>query len=168
MSPIGTALATVAVVMLIGWRIYRRMRRLIGRQRSKLPRHVIAVVLLPIVLALLGFSAWLANRDALMALGGGVLAGVALGVVGLRLTRFEKTEEGWFYTPNAHIGIALSALLVGRLAYRFIVVGPLLAAPARDASQSLARSPLTLLIVGTLLAYYAAYSAGLLRWRLRN
>lgn len=48
-----------------------------------------------------------------------VPAGIAaLGVYGLRLTRFERTPTGLFYTPNAHLGIALSLLLVLRLGYR--------------------------------------------------
>ena len=54
---------------------------------------------------------------------GGVLLGAALGVLGLRLTRFEATSAGLFYTPSAHLGIALSTLLVCRIAYRFITGG---------------------------------------------
>jgi Protein of unknown function (DUF1453) len=168
MSPLGTALVTVVLALLVGWRLYRRIRRLIGRQRSKPWRHAVAAVLLPVILAMLGFAAWVANREALVGLAGGIVIGVALAWIGLRLTRLEKTDEGWFYTPNAHIGIALSVLLVARLAYRFVVLARTLGAPAPHASQDLVRSPLTLLIVGTLLAYYAAYAAGLLRWRLRS
>ena len=44
---------------------------------------------------------------------------MALGILGLRLTRFETTGEGMLYTPSAHLGIALSTLLVGRIVYRF-------------------------------------------------
>ena len=53
----------------------------------------------------------------------GVTLGVALGLLGLRLTRFEITGEGMFYTPSAHLGVALSTLLVGRIVYRFLVSG---------------------------------------------
>jgi len=40
--------------------------------------------------------------------------GAALGLYGLRLTKFEQTAQGLFYTPSAHLGIALSLLFVGR------------------------------------------------------
>jgi hypothetical protein len=103
----------------------------------------------------------------LLGLAGGIAIGVALAVWGLRLTRFEHSEEGWFYTPNARIGIALTILLVGRVAWRLVELGRLYGTPLRGASQDAMKSPLTLLIVATLLSYYAAYAAGLLRWRLK-
>ena len=37
-------------------------------------------------------------------------------------TKFEVTPQGMFYTPNAHIGIALSLLFVGRVIYRMVVL----------------------------------------------
>ena len=101
---------------------------------------------------------------ALLALGGGLLVGVSLGFYGLRNTRFEKTPQGLFYTPSAHVGIALSLLLAGRIIYRLIQVeGMFGGAPAPPANY--ATTPLTLLIFGTLAGYYVTYAIGLLRWR---
>ena len=90
---------------------------------------------------------------------------MALGVLGLRLTRFEATSAGLFYTPSAHLGIALSTLLVCRIAYRFITGGFPGAGTADSAPAAL--TPLTLLLVGTLAGYYCAYALGLLRWQAR-
>jgi hypothetical protein len=99
------------------------------------------------------------------ALLGGVAAGVALGFLGLRLTRFEVTPQGLYYTPSAHLGIGLSVLLIGRLGYRAMQLysGP----GVSDASTPMpaAGSPLTLLIFGALAGYYISYAGGLLRWR---
>ena len=71
------------------------------------------------------------------------MLGALLGLVGLRLTRFETTDEGHFYTPNTHIGIVLSVLFVGRLLYHYIpghvVTG------AKSAAMPF-QSPLTLFI----------------------
>ncbi|HET9470959.1 MAG TPA: hypothetical protein VFO24_07615, partial [Usitatibacter sp.] len=78
------------------------------------------------------------------------------------LTRFERTAEGFFYTPSAHIGIALSALLAVRIAWRLFEVG---AGAAAAGGPDFARSPLTLAVFGTLAGYYAAYAVGLIRWR---
>jgi hypothetical protein len=100
------------------------------------------------------------------ALWGGCAAGVALALWGLRLTRFERTAEGFFYTPNAYIGVGLSLVLVARILYRMeqLYLGG--AAPASN--PSFARSPLTLVIFGLVAGYYTCYAAGLLRWRKRE
>ena len=76
----------------------------------------------------------------------------------------EATPAGLFYTPNAHLGIALSLLLVLRLGYRFV----LLQAGGRGfdpQAMQVGSSPLTMAIFGTLAGYYVTYAIGLLRWR---
>ncbi len=156
-----TSVVVIAAIPLLAWRMFSRVRRLVGRQRSRLWRHWSAVVLFPLLLVLLARAA-AANGVALAALAGGIAAGAALGILGLRLTRFERTPEGWFYTPNAHIGIALSVLLAARIAWRLVEVQLHGAAPL---GARFAASPLTLAILGVLAAYYAAYAAGVLRWR---
>jgi cytochrome b561 len=156
---------TAVLVLFIGWRLYRRMRRLVGRQPSRTWRHAVSVVFLPLVLTLVAAGAWLSHHEDTLA---ALLAGLALALWGLKLTRFEKTDEGWFYTPNARIGIALMVLLVARIAYRAFEMSRQYGLPMRNASQDMMRSPLTMVIVGAVLSYYAAYSAGLLRWRLKS
>ena len=157
------AIAFAVLVPLIAWRLYRRIRRLVGRQKSRAWRHWTAAIFFPAVLALLATTV-LSSPLALAALVAGMVTGVALSVWGLRLTRFEVTAEGIFYTPNAYIGIALSLLLVARIAYRLVEVG--MAGGLRQAgAQDFARSPLTLVIFGTLAAYYAGYAIGVLRRR---
>jgi cytochrome b561 len=151
----------VVLVPLIGWRMYSRVRRLVGRQRSRAWRHWTAAILFPLLAALLALPA-LRDPLALAALAGGLAAGLGLGLWGLGLTRFERTAEGWFYTPNAHIGIALSLLLVARIGWRLFEM-QVHGAPARGAQ--LAASPLTLAIFGTFAGYYASYATGVLRWR---
>jgi cytosine/uracil/thiamine/allantoin permease len=156
----------VALVPLIAWRIYSRVRRMVGRQRLSRIRPWISVCLFPVLVLLLAFLS-LQHSVALAALAGGLLAGSLLAVYGLRLTRFERTAEGLFYTPNAYLGVALSLLLVGRVLYRAIEVyaGGVPSTP--DFSQ-FARSPATLAIFGMLAGYYVAYAVGLLRWRHRD
>ena len=167
MSP-GTshALFTAAIIALIAWRLYGRIRRTIGRQRLSTRRPWFLVVFFPLLILLLAFTTY---RHPLAEAGlmGGVIVGVALGILGLRLTRFETTSEGMFYTPSAHLGVALSTLLVGRIVYRFLVSG---GAPwsSAGAQPPAAPTPLTLLLIGTLAGYYTAYAFGLLRWAARS
>ena len=91
MSAAGSVVVAIAFVLLIGWRLYRRTRKLIGRQPSRTWRHVVSVIALPLLLATLALGASFASRDAFIALLGGVAIGVGLAIWGLRLTRFEHT-----------------------------------------------------------------------------
>ena len=84
----------------------------------------------------------------------------------MRQARFESTPQGLLYTPHAHLGIALSLLLVGRLLYRLIELYAL-DTTARRSAPEFAQSPLTLAIFGLLASYYIAYAVGLVRWRNR-
>jgi hypothetical protein len=155
----------VLLGLFVAWRLYRRFSRMVGRQRLRPLRSWISVVLFPLfALALLAGTVAQPWR-ALLELAG-VGAGVALALWGLKLTHFEVTPGGLFYTPSAHIGIALSLLLAGRLLMRFL---PLLGggALALASAQGFSRSPWTLLIFGSFAGYYAAYAIGLLRWRAR-
>jgi len=77
----------------------------------------------------------------------------------VRFTRFETNATGRFYTPNTHIGIALSVLFVGRIAYRFMMLND--AANMQNHPQPF-QSPLTLFILGLYVGYYLVYQAGLL------
>jgi cytochrome b561 len=153
-----------ALIPLIAWRLYARIRRMVGRQRSRPWRHWVAAVLWPLLAVMLAVGA-LAHPTAEGALAVGLAAGIGLGIWGILLTRFERTAEGWFYTPSAHIGIAVSILFVARIAWRLV---ELQSQGMARADPDFARSPLTLLVFGVLAAYYATYAAGLLRWRQAN
>jgi hypothetical protein len=158
------ALLALVLIPLIAWRLYSRFRRLVGRQKLSRVRPWVTLVIFPLLLLALALAA-ARNPLALGALVGAVVIGALLGIYGLRHTRFEATAEGWFYTPNAHLGIALSLLFFARIAYRFIVVGALgLNSP--DALHGISGSPLTLGVFGVLAGYYVCYAIGLLRWRL--
>ena len=106
---------------LIAWSIFRRVRRNIGRQKLRPRRITVSIVILSVV-SILFLSMSLQQLHLLLGISGGLLLGALLGFVGLRLTRFETTDEGHFYTPNTQIGIVLSLLFIGRLAYRFWAV----------------------------------------------
>jgi hypothetical protein len=142
---------------LIVWGIIRRVRRNIGRQPLRPRRAIISITILSLVSVLIAGVSF-HNTNLLLGLVGGLLLGGLLGLVGLRLTRFETTDAGHFYTPNAHIGIALSVLFVGRMVYRFIVLG---GADAQNHAPVF-QSPLTLVIFGLTVGYYFVYQTGIL------
>jgi hypothetical protein len=162
-DPSLTPLFIIALAAFIGWRITVRIRRLVGRQRLARVRPWLTVVFFPLlVLLLAAVSLPRPLGEAILLVG--VALGVLLAQYGLRKTRFEVTTEGWFYTPDARVGVALSMLLVARIGYRFYEIytlGPALAGGNAD----FARSPLTLGLFGLLAGYYSAFTFGLLRWK---
>ena len=164
MTPLSpSSVSPVLLTAAIGFAYYRRIRRQFGRQpyqptRTLLRAGVLALVLLGLLLA----AAALPVAGVGRAIGAGLAAGAALGVLALRHTRIDAADGARWYTPNPWIGGALSLLLVGRLAWRF-GHGPFAAgAPAAQNA-----SPLTLGIAATLVAYYLVNGFGLM-WRMRS
>jgi hypothetical protein len=150
-------LVPILLVGLFVWSIYRRVRRNIGRQKLHPRRAITSIIILSAVsVVIVGTS--LQSTHLLLGFGGGLVPGALLGLVGLRLTRFETTAEGHFYTPNTHIGVALSLLLVGRIAYRFMVLNSVANAPNHPPPM---QSPLTFFIFGLTAGYYIVYQTGL-------
>jgi len=164
--PGTTVLPFLIFLPLIGWRLYRRVRNSIGRQKLSKVRPWITLTVFPLLILLVGFAA-VAHPPSLAWLAGGVLIGAALGIFGLGKTVFENTSQGMFYTPNAHLGIALSVVFAGRVLYRMFELYSL-DPGAQPASMDVSRSPLTLAIFGLLAGYYVTYAVGLVRYRLRS
>lgn len=138
-----------------------RFRRNVGRQTLR-PRRLITTICIYSVLSVLIGAGALLTSSNLFVFGGllvGVLLGAGMGLYGLHLTRFEPTPSGLFYTPNPYMGVALTTLLVARLAYRAMV----LSTPASRANAPHAfNSPLTTFLFGLLAGYYVAYYIGVL------
>jgi hypothetical protein len=152
-------------VPVIVWRVYSRIRRNVGRQTLGKWRPWVTMTLFPVIIILLSLGA-LSHPLRLLAMAGGILAGAALGVFGTKHTKFENTPQGIFYTPNVHIGLALSVVLVGRVVYRLsqlYTLDPNMQPSAQDFSGS----ALTLAIFGLIAGYYVTYAIGLVRYKAR-
>ena len=157
-----TVVAYAIAVPLVAWRVYARFRRAVGRQRLSKVRPWITLTLFPLICALLVAGSF-AHPLNLALLAAGLVGGALLAQYGLRSTRFEAIAGvGFFYTPNAPLGIALGVLFLGRILYRVIELREI--APGGTAPD-FARSPVTLAIFGLLAGYYIAYAIGLVRWR---
>jgi len=117
-SPPDPSTITLLVLLpLIAWRVVARFRSMIGRQRLGRRRPWIQLAIFSLLLPLFGWAA-LAHPQRLLWLALGTAAGGALGLAGLRLTSFEATPQGYFYTPSAPLGLVLGLLFVGRIAWR--------------------------------------------------
>lgn len=156
-----TVLVPAVISSLVVWRVYRRVRRNIGRQPFQPRRLWVRIGIFGLISVLLaGLS--LEQIRVLLGLAAGLVPGMVLAWFGLRLTRFEVTVEGRFYTPNLYVGLVLSLLMVGRLVYRLT----LLYGPSRTAGQpapaQFMQSPLTMFIFGLMAGYYIVYYLGVL------
>ena len=153
------------IVALVVWGIYRRMRRSFGRQRVRDGFMWLRIGILALFAAVIGLQI-ARDIDLLGILLAGVACGAVLGYFGLKHTKFDVTPEGRFYTPHTYIGLAVTALFVGRLLYRFLGMYNGLVPPA-SAGQDLAtiyrHNPFTLAVIGTLVGYYVLYYAGVLQ-----
>jgi hypothetical protein len=168
-EPMPAHLTNYLVMLpILAWIVWRRVSRQFGRQPIRRKRMIFRIVVFSIIGGLLALSGFhrLALAEGLV---GGILVGGAIGLLGLRLTRFEvDPAKGDCYVPNPWIGALLTVLLLGRLAWRFLVVWPQLQhAPAQPGAYPMqpmgyASSPLTMLVIGLLVGYYIVYFSGLL------
>jgi len=154
-------LVSVLIVPFIAWRVYRRVRRTIGRQPFRPDGLGVRTALFTaIIAAIAAFN--FSHPLILGALGGGLLLGAGLAGYGLTLTKFETTADGRFYTPNTALGVAISVLFVGRIVYRMLALGSLTNLSAARPMPPAFQSPLTYFLFGLTAGYYIAYYAGVL------
>ena len=157
--------------LLIPFAIYRRLRRNFGMQRLNPARMTVRLVILMVIGAIL---AALAPRSAayLLAKTAGAAMGVALALWGAKRTRFLTRSGSTYYVPHTYTGIAVSLLVLGRIAYRVAqVLGepavPGSAAHSAAGAGSMVRSPITLGTFFVLIGYYVCYY-GLVLWKSKH
>ena len=157
MSPL--ALGMMVAVMVFG--LSRRLKRTFGRQaltrRHLLPR----LIILPLVSVAVLLS-W-PTPQALLAAAAGLALGIALGVWGLALTRFESVPEGEFYHPNPWLGLVVTALFLGRMAMRVLVISQANAEANGFSVGSVPRSAWTTGLIFLVAGQAVSFSALLLR-----
>lgn len=105
---------------------------------------------------------------ALSAAAVGLLAGCALGLVGLVLTRWEPTARTLYYTPNRWLVLGITLMVSARILYGLWRSWLVARSSVDETSVVIAFGiPESLAAGATVLGYYFAYSAGL-RWRIRQ
>jgi hypothetical protein len=93
----------------------------------------------------------------------GFCLGLATGLIGLWLSRFENTAQGLFYTPNPWLALALTLVVAARIAMGFVELWrywqgrqALSIIPVLDHASLFA-------VAGLLIGYYLGYTWGLRR-----
>lgn len=165
--------ATIPLIVapLMAFAVYRRVRGSFGPQPIRTKRMTVRIVLFSVIVGLMMLSGLQDIRLAEGALGGVAIGACLAMLVGLRLTRFESGADGRdYFIPNPWVGGVLTALLFGRMAWRFLVLAPAVVGGTAVAAHTPApgNSPLTMLVVGLTVGYYLAYTAGVLMHHRRH
>ncbi|HEX7964516.1 MAG TPA: hypothetical protein VF651_02255 [Gammaproteobacteria bacterium] len=160
-SDINHLLGQAAFFAFFLWIIYRRFRRLFGRQEFRPKSMIFRVVLLSVISAFLLIPSFFATKLALAAIAGAAV-GVGLGLWGARHTRFEKVDGKLFYIPHTYAGMVVSALFIGRLAYKIVSGGLSPGVATMDATPGISDfshmlHPLTYIAFFALAGYYIYY-----------
>lgn len=160
-----TTLALIVLVPVLVWRIYSRLKTHMQRQRSIMSRHYTGLLVFGAMI-LVPAASLLGRPYALMALAGGAVFGILLGAYGLRRTRFSDTEEGYYFAPDARLGVLIAMVLVARVLYLGIEI--YMNQGSNQPNPRFSDSPLTMYCLGLTAAYFATFSAGLMRWRMQK
>ena len=97
----------------------------------------------------------------------GLIAGSLLGLLGLAVTRWEKTPRGIHYTPNRWLVLIITLAVTTRLLYSVWRLWHAWRTIGLDDSWLAAAGVAGSMGVGAVvIGYYLTYSAGI-RWRLR-
>lgn len=157
----------VTLVLAVALIIFLRLRRAVTRQLASTPRLLFRTLILFGLLALVAAGAPFSPPLLVAGLVGLVL-GVGIGILGIRLTAFEDGPGAVYYRPNLYLGLGVLALFLLRLVWRVEMVaqivqspGPL--EPANGAAfGQYASDPVTLLLFVIYIGYYITFNTGVL------
>ena len=152
-------LALAGILVFVVFVFSRRLKRLFSRQRYSTLRVLIPVGLFGLLTFLLFPMLSLTTGLAPTV---GVAVGVALGLYGFRLTKFDSSGDEIYFTPDRYVGSIVLVLFVGRMTYRVLALGNLSDLAASQSNGAMApiefvRSPLTAALLFVLLGYYLSY-----------
>lgn len=157
------ALIPTAFVVFI---MFRRVRRNFGKQKLNRGYMIFRMVLLCVVGALLLIPTFFSRELAVVTVIGAAI-GVGLALWAARHTRFLNQDGVLYYLPHSYTGIVVTALFVGRLVYRFVVLSQGgYGLVATDTSMgpgdfggmgAIYHNPMTRLVFFILIGYYVYY-----------
>ena len=157
-----TTITLLLLVPLAIWRIYSRLKSLMGRNPSQLWHHYAAAILLPLLIGVLA-ATLLGHWLAMGALVAGAALGAYLGRRQFSLTRLRNLPEGFFYTPDRRLPLLIIMLFVSRLIYR-LFEAYLHMHDGIALDPDFLGSPVTTVVFGLLAGFYLTYSVLLVRW----
>ncbi|GLQ48308.1 hypothetical protein GCM10007862_33590 [Dyella lipolytica] len=156
----------LVLIPVLAFAVWRRVRSQFGPQPIRRNKMIARIAIFAVLGGVIAFAS-MHDMRLLTGLGGGLIAGAGLGLLGLRLSRFQLDPvKGDCYVPNAYIGGLVTVLFLGRLFWRFAMLSPQLQDPTGATppvhGPEFGQSPLTLALFGVFVGYYICYFTGLL------
>ncbi|WP_229262329.1 hypothetical protein [Duganella guangzhouensis] len=158
-----TTLVLLLLVPLAVWRIYSRLKIVMGRTKSELWRHYATLAVMVVVLLAVAFQT-IGHWTALVALLAGAVVGGLLGQRNMKLTRLENRPDGFYYTQNRTLGLIVALLFISRLIYR-LLEAYLHMHNGMPLDPDFFANPISSWVFGLLGSYYAVYAWLLIQWR---
>lgn len=157
-----TTLVLLLLVPLAVWRIYSRLKVVLGRSKSELWRHyatlAVAVVMV-LAVAVQVFGNWVG----LAALAAGVVVGAPLGQLSMKRSRLENRPDGFFYTQDRRLGLLVVMLFISRLIHRLFEA--YLHMHNGVPLEEFFDNPVSPWLFGLLAGFYGHYAWLLIQWR---
>jgi hypothetical protein len=152
----------IAFVLFI---LYRRFRRNFGRQKLRPNYLIFRITVLCVLGALLLIPTFFSQELAIVTiLGAGI--GVGLALWAAKHTKFLREDGVLYYVPHTYAGMVVTALFVGRLGYRILVMSHVMGGVTMDMTpgmgdfggfSSIYHNPWTRLVFFVLIGYYVYY-----------
>jgi hypothetical protein len=158
---------TVIFMTFVLFILYRRFRRNFGKQRLNPGYMVFRMVVLCVLGALLLIPTFFSQDLAVMTLIGTAL-GVGLAIWAAKHTKFLREDGVLYYLPHTYAGMIVTALFVGRLGYKILVMSQphVMGGATMDMNPGLSdfggfsgiyHNPWTRLVFFILIGYYVYY-----------
>ena len=159
----GTVIFMAFVLVIL----YRRFRRNFGKQKLNRGYMIFRMTVLCVLGGLLLIPTFFSQELAVMTLIGAAL-GVGLGLWTAKHTKFLREDGVLYYLPHTYTGMVVTALFVGRLAYRILVMSQphMMGGATMDMTPgmsdfggfgSIYHNPVTRLVFFILIGYYVYY-----------
>lgn len=158
-----TTLVLLLLVPLAVWRIYSRLKIVVGRTKSEVWRHY-AMLATMVLMLLVVLTQIFGNWIAMAALLAGGIVGAALGQRNMKLTRLENRPEGFFFTQNRTMSLVIYLLFISRLIYR-LFEAYLHMHNGLPLDPDFLGNPVSAWVFGLLGGYLGYYSWLLIQWR---
>jgi hypothetical protein len=163
------AISLVLLVIAVLYMIYRRGRALLTRQKIQPTSMLLRVglfLLLGVVVLIFALGDPLTLGGAIL----GLILGVGIAWIGLRLTLIETLPDGTYYTANKYIGLAVFAVFLLRFVYKIATTITTVSALSQQPGAlrggnplaQIGGDPLTTGAYFLLIGYYVCYYAVLL------
>lgn len=158
---------TLVSTALVAFFMYRRFRRNFGKQLLRRGYMTFRLVLLAAIGVLLLPSVTYSIEVAAATVAG-LAIGVSLGVWAAKHLRFENHDGKLYYIPHTYAGMIVTALFLGRILYRFVVMSSFMSSmnsaqaggPSpqdMNSLQAYTHNPVTRGIFFILVSYYVLY-----------